>query len=149
MTMGEVTNIYDQLKRDEGIRFVPYKDTRGFNTVGVGHNLDANPLPNESYPMYPNRAFEILKEDVSRVRTKLIADLPWVASLPDVYEGVLLNMSFNMGTHGTELFHHMLADVQSGNYSQAAADMESSAWYSQVGQRAERLVQQMNTGVWV
>ena len=146
--MGEVTNIYDQLKRDEGIRFTPYKDTRGFSTVGVGHNLDANPLPNETYPMFPVRAFEILNDDVSRIRGKLVGDLPWVANLPDVYEGILLNMSFNMGAHGTELFHHMLADIQSGNYAQAAVDMKNSAWYTQVGQRAERLALQMTTGVW-
>jgi lysozyme len=98
--------------------------------------------------MFPNRAFDILAIDVARIWGKMVSDLPWVTGLADVYAGVLKNMSFNMGAHGVELFHHMLADIQTGNYLKAAADMQASTWYTQVGQRAERLVQQMKTGVW-
>ena len=32
-------NIYDQLRRDEGVRFKPYQDTVGKWTIGVGRNL--------------------------------------------------------------------------------------------------------------
>ena len=142
-------DILEQLLRDEGFRPNPYKDTRGFSTVGIGHNLDANPLPDETYPMSVDRAKELLTQDVARIWNKVQADLPWVASLPDVYAGVLKNMAFNIGAHGEELFHHMLADVQAGNYPQASVDMQQSAWASQVGARAARLIQQMRTGQWV
>ena len=141
-------DILDQLLRDEGFCSTPYIDTRGFHTVGIGHNLDANPLPGENYPLSVQRAKEILADDVARIWGKLQSDLPWVTTLSDVYAGVLTNMSFNLGAKGLEAFHHMLADVQAGNYVQAAAEMQKSAWYVQVGERAQRLVKQMLTGVW-
>ena len=141
-------DLIEQLFRDEGFRASPYLDSRGISTVGVGHNLIANPLPEETYPMTLDRAKEILNQDLARITNKLVADLPWVASLPDVYAGVLKNMAFNMGAKGEEAFHHMLADVQAGDYVHAAAEMQNSAWYTQVGARAQRLVKQMLTGEW-
>lgn len=143
-----ISNIVDQLKRDEGVRFEPYKDDRGFNTVGVGHNLDANPLPNETYPMSIDRVVEVLNEDLNRITNKLIGDLPWIAGLPDVYKGVLQNIAFNMGAKGEEAFHHMLGDIEIGNYTEAAEAGSQSLWYTQVGDRAKRLMEQLRTGQW-
>jgi lysozyme len=147
--MDPVTDILSQLARDEGFRPDPYKDSRGFNTVGIGHNLDANPLPDEQYPMSLDRAKQILADDLSRIWSKLQIALPWVVSLPDVYAGILKNMSFNMGANGLLQFHHMLAYIQAGNYAAAANAMQQSAWFTQVGDRAKRLVQQMQSGQWV
>jgi lysozyme len=144
------TNVIDALKRDEGLRLQPYKDTRGFTTIYYGHNLDATPLPAEVIAAANEAtATTVLLADVMRIQLKLFKDLPWVQRLPLVIQGVLINMAFNMGVAGEETFHHMLADVQAGNYVQAANDMKSSLWYTQVGERAQRLTQQMVTQQWV
>lgn len=143
-----ITNIVDQLLRDEGFCATPYKDTRGFTTVGIGHNLDANPLVNELYPMAIDRAKELLGWDLQRITAKLYFYMPWVPKLPDVYKGVLQNMSFNMGANGLEQFHHMLGSIQIGDYAQAAVEGANSSWYTQVGDRAKRLMEQLRTGVW-
>lgn len=135
--------------RDEGVRLVKYLDSRGFWTIGVGHNLDANPLPiNLSNGITIATALGVLTADVARTRTKLLAALPWAAALDDARLGVFLNMSFNMGVGGLLAFHHDIADTQAGNYAKAALDMEQSAWYTQVGDRATRLCAQMRTGIW-
>jgi lysozyme len=147
--MPLINNIIDQLVRDEGFRSNPYVDTRGHNTVGIGHNLDANPLPNETYPLTVQRAKEILADDVARITGKLIAALPWADSLPEPRKGVLQNMSFNMGVNGLLEFKNTLHKIQMTDYAGAAIAMTQSAWYSQVGDRAKRLVQQMQTGEWV
>jgi hypothetical protein len=42
----------------------------------------------------------------------------------------------------------MNADIQAGNYTQAAADGKQSLWYTQVGNRAARLMTQLETQVW-
>lgn len=144
-----ISNIKDQLVRDEGVRLQKYLDSRGFWTIGVGHNLDANPLPFDiSNGITFAQATQILDDDIARVTAKLFADLPWLQNLDIVRQGVFLNMSFNMGVGGILEFHHDLADTQAGNYAQAAADMKASAWYTQVGARAQRLCQQMITGIW-
>jgi len=144
-----ITGILEQLLRDEGFRSEPYKDSRGVLTCGIGHNLDANPLPGENYPLSVQRAKEILAQDVARITSKLISDLPWIANLPDAIKGVCQNMAFNLGAKGLEAFHHMLTDIQAGNYEQAAVAGEQSAWYQEVGDRAKRLMQQLRTGQWV
>lgn len=143
-----ITNIEDQLRRDEGFRRSPYKDTRGFWTVGIGHNLDAFPLPNELYPLTDDRISDIFKNDLGRTTAKLIADLPWVAGLADVYRGVLQNMAFNLGVGGLEKFPHMLESIRTGDFQQAADDGTASLWYKQVGDRAQRLMIQLRTGIW-
>jgi lysozyme len=144
-----ITNLKDQLIRDEGVRLQKYRDSRGFWTIGVGHNLDANPLPFDvSAGITLALATQILDDDIARTSAQLFADLPWLATLDLVRQGIFGNMSFNMGVGGVLEFHHDLADTQAGNYIQAAADMKASAWYAQVGPRAQRLVQQMLTGQW-
>jgi lysozyme len=144
-----ITCLKDQLIRDEGVRLERYQDSRGFSTIGVGHNLDANPLPFDiSDGITFAQATQILDDDIARVSAKLFADLPWLKQLDVVRQGVFLNMSFNMGVGGILEFHHDLADTQAGNYAQAAADMKASEWYVQVGARAQRLCEQMLLGIW-
>lgn len=143
-----ITNIIDQLKRDEGFRPNQYVDTMGKRTIGYGHNLDANPIPLLVQPISESQGTSILGVDVERISRQLLLNLPWVVSLDDARHGVLLNMSFNMGVGGLMEFHHDIADTQAGNYTKAAADMQASAWYSEVGDRAVRLVKQMLTGTW-
>jgi|SRR5271157_67121 len=143
-----INNIIDQLKRDEGFRSEVYADSRGFSTIGYGHNLDANPIKDLVVPMTVASATLILGTDVERISRFLQLRLPWVVNLDDARHGVLQNMAFNMGVPGLLEFHHDLADTQAGNYEKAAADMQASAWYTEVGERAMRLVEQMRTGVW-
>ena len=147
-----ITDIYSQLTRDEEIRLMPYPDDRGFTTIGIGHNIDANPLPYDvSNGITMAQALQILTDDVTRITAQLLKDIPWLSTLQAsdaVRFGVFQNMSFNMGVGGVMEFHHDLADTQAGNYAASGADMQASAWYTQVGARAQRLVQQMITGIW-
>lgn len=145
-----VTNLIDALKRDEGLRLKVYPDTRGFSTIYYGHNLDANPLPAAVIAAGDEAtATTVLLADVARIQFKLFKDLPWIQTKPLVIQGVLINMSFNLGVGGIEKFPHMLAAVQAQDWQKAADEMKASAWYTQVGDRAKRLEQQMRTGVWV
>jgi lysozyme len=149
--MGQLvpSDIYEQLTRDEAVRLHVYPDSRGFDTIGIGHNLDANPLPFDvSNGITLAQAVQILHDDVAVIDAHLLAALPWVVQLDDARHGVLLNMAFNMGVPGELKFHHELSDTQAGNYEQAALDMKASLWYTQVGARAQRLCEQMRTGVW-
>ena len=143
------TNVIDALKRDEGLRLTPYKDTRGFTTIYYGHNLDANPLPQAVIDAANEAtAAVVLADDVARIQLKLFRDLPWIQQKPLVIQGVLVNLAFNIGVAGEEAFHHMLGDIQAGNYEQAAIAGAQSAWYTEVGDRAKRLMEQLRTGEW-
>lgn len=131
----------EQLIRDEGIRLRPYRDSVGKLTIGIGRNLD-------DVGISKAEALFLLDNDITTAILALEAALPWTHSLDPVRLAVLTNMAFNLGITGLLGFHHFLAAVQAGNYSLAKDHMLASKWASQVGPRAIRLADQMNSGVW-
>lgn len=142
------TNILEQLQRDEGLRLFPYKDSVGAETIGYGHNLQANPLPDVDGGISILRALQILDTDVERTSSELSHALPGTSDLDPVYFGVLQNMAFNMGLAGLLGFTNFLAYLQTGQYASAASAMLDSKWARQVGARAARLAEQVRTGLW-
>ena len=142
-----LTLLEQELRRDEGVRFSPYKDTMGIMTVGIGHNLQAKPLHNVTYPLTPDQVSAIFQYDVKEAVDNLNQHLPWWGHMDEVRQRVLVNMCFNLGMEKLLTFKNTLMFMSLGNYSQAAANMQQSAWYTQVGQRAVRLVQAMKTGI--
>lgn len=136
-----------ELRRDEGVRYVPYRDTKGIPTVGVGHNLQASPLPSEwVYPLTDGQVDMLLDADLQNVYHDLSRDVPWWTNLNDVRQRVICNMCFNLGMNKLAGFKNTLAAMRQGRYDDAAAGMLNSAWASQVGARAQRLAQMMTKG---
>jgi len=139
-----------ELRRDENVRYVPYLDNAKppNETVGAGHNLRVSPLPaGWTYPLSDKQVDQLLTGDLDETFLELNHSLPWWTSLDDVRQRVIANMCFNMGIGDLLDFHMTLAAMQSGEYTAAAADMEDSEWYGEVGDRAVRLCQAMATGV--
>lgn len=147
MTSDNETILIAELRRDEGVRYVPYADTKGITTVGVGHNLQASPLPAEwSYPLSDGQVNLLLDNDLLNVYHDLDRDLPWWQTLSDVRQRVICNMAFNLGMNRLLGFRNTLGAMRQGNYDAASDGMLNSAWASQVGERATRLAQMMRTG---
>ena len=137
-----------ELRRDEGVRYTRYLDSRGIPTTGVGHNLLAAPLPPSwTYPLTDAQVDQLLEQDLATTFAHLDAQLPWWRKLDEVRQRVVANMAFNLGVNRLLGFKNTLSARQRGSYSVAAAGMKASAWYSQVGARAQRLCQAMETGV--
>lgn len=126
------------LKRHEGIKALPYKDSVGHLTIGVGHNLDAEGLP-------PSIIEALLDWDL--LHAVLLTDrlLPWARTLDDVRKRALTEMVFNLG--GRILgFREALAHAQAGRWDGAADAFLDSLWARQVGQRALTLTTMLRTG---
>jgi lysozyme len=133
--------IIEQLKRDEGCRLRPYRDSVGKLTIGIGRNLDDVGISQDEADM-------LLHNDLGKVFTQLSEQIPWIADLDEARQGVLENMCFNMGIHGLMGFKNTLALIQAGEYDKAADAMLESHWAEQVGPRAQRLALQMRRGEW-
>ncbi|NML34965.1 glycoside hydrolase family protein [Paraburkholderia antibiotica] len=137
-----------ELRRDEGVRYSVYLDGVGVPTVGVGHNCKVSPLPDGWVcPLTNGQVNQLLARDIASTVAKLDKNLPWWRQMDDVRMRVLANMCFNLGIGGLLGFKNTLAAMQRGSYAVAAAGMTSSKWASQVGARAQRLAQAMETGV--
>jgi lysozyme len=142
-----IDELTKQLKLDEG-KVVnhegchkPYKDSVGKLTIGYGRNLDDDGISQ-------GEAEIMLWNDINIAQHSLQVSLPWVTQLSEARFGCLVNMTFNLGLPTLLCFTKMLKAVQSGDYEQAAKEMESSKWAMQVGARAHRLALQMRTNVW-
>ena len=136
-----ITNLKDQLVRDEELRLKPYTDSVGKLTIGIGRNLTDKGISFQE-------AQGLLANDIADATADLEAKLPWTATLDDVRKGALVNMAFNLGIGGLLEFHDFLARMQRGDFSGAAGAMLDSLWARQVGARATRLSIQIQSGVW-
>ena len=128
------------LKRHEGFRQFPYKDSVGILTIGYGRNL-------ESKGISESEAEWLLKQDVALALLQLQRAVGSFDSLSDVRKSVLVNMTFNMGIAGVMKFKQMLAALEIKDYNKAADAMLDSTWAKQVGKRATELAEKMKAGV--
>ena len=130
------------LERDEGLRLRPYLDTASPPrlTIGYGRNLtDRGISYSEANDMLENDAYQAIADAKTFVPN-------WDA-LDVVRQNVLANMAFNLGKTRLATFKKMLAAVNEGRYEAAAYEMVNSKWFGQTGKRAQRLEQEMLTGV--
>lgn len=139
-------NLIPDLERDEGLKLFAYPDPLSGGepfTVGYGHT--GNVHPGTVWTL--TQAQQMLAADVAHTEAALDAQLPWWRQLDDPRQDVLVNMSFNIGVTGVCQFRNTLAAVKAGQWAQAAAGMLNSEWARQVHARAERLAEQMLTGI--
>lgn len=131
----------EQLKRDEGVKLHPYKDSMGKLTIGVGRNLDDVGISMDEAEM-------LLANDIQHAINSIDATFPWAMGLDSARKDALTNMAFNMGIGGLMGFRKFLAAMQSGDYNTAADEMLDSQWAKQVPNRAYRLSVQIRTGAY-
>ena len=135
-----------QLRRDEGVKATVYKDTLGFDTIGVGRLIDSR---KPGAGLRPDEIDHLLRNDINDRVQALTKALPMLfPKLDEARQGVLLNMAFQLGTAGLLGFKSTLALVAAGKYAEASEQMLKSKWATQTPARAKRLAEQMKTGEW-
>lgn len=140
-----ITCLEDQLKRDEGSRASAYQDGLGFWTIGIGICIDAR----KGCGLTDEEILLLFNNRLTKNEAALAAQFPWTDALDPVRRGALLNMVYEMGLHGLGEFREFLGRLQAGDYNGAAAAMLDSTWArAQSPARAERLAEQIRTGVW-
>lgn len=138
--------IQQQLRRDEGYRVWPYKDTRGNLTWGIGHNLTASPLCQEAADLLGQAIQAQFQYDLDGVNA-VLHSYGWPARLDPVRFEALQNMVFNLGAKTFGSFGQFLEYMANGEYTQAAADLRTTLVYKQLPGRYERIAKEIETGV--
>lgn len=128
-----------QLVAEEGLRLMPYVDTVGKTSIGVGRNLT-------DVGISQAEALMLLDGDIARAEAGLDQAFPWWREMSEVRQRVLCDMAFNMGLGTLRTFERTLSAMRRGDYAAAAVGMLASHWAEQVGRRARRLAQMMQTG---
>ena len=126
-----MTDLLSRVMASEGFRNMPYRDSRGFLTVGYGCNLDAG--------ISRYAAGALCQAQLDEARSE-IQGYPWYQSCDPPRQDVLTELAFNMGPQKLLGFHNMLAALVGQNWGAAADELQNSAWFGQVGTRAPPLV---------
>jgi lysozyme len=121
-----------ELTQDEGKERIPYVDSRGHLSGGVGRNLGKGFSDDEIALMFANDKRDAVHD--------LDANAAWWRTLMPQHQRVMINLTFNMGWPVLSQFKRFLAAMKLGNWTVAAAELKDSAWWGQVGTRGPRVV---------
>jgi GH24 family phage-related lysozyme (muramidase)/uncharacterized protein YjbJ (UPF0337 family) len=125
-----------------------YKDAKGMS-IGYGHySKGPGSIPVKDVLGYdpPNdtinqaEADKLLQYDIQRSINGLYAAYPWAESQPEKIRNHLIDMTYNLGVGGIKEFDPTLTLIRDGQYEQAAERLTKTLWYTQVGSRAIRIV---------
>jgi lysozyme len=142
----DLNRLREEIAYDEGVKHEIYLDHLGLPTFGIGHLvIESDPEHGEPVgtPVSEDRVAEAFNSDVETVLDdcgKLYDDFE---ELPEEVQLIIANMMFNMGRPRLSKFKGMKRGVDARDWNAAADEMVDSAWYRQVTNRAERLVQRM------
>lgn len=155
--MIEERDVIKRLLLHEGAVNHVYKCPAGYLTIGVGRNLETNPLtPKEkkvvgdiSKGITVDKAIYLLKNDIARCQKDLANNISWFYQLDDERQYALLDMCFNMGIKRLLGFKRMLSAMFIGDYRGASKECLNSKYARDVGNRAKRIARLIETGIWV
>ena len=127
-----MNDLLKRLKEHEGFRPDVYKCSEGFDTIGWGFAIKDLVLDKDIADMILERKVLAL---ISRVRKKF----DWLDSVPPEVQGVLVEMSYQMGLSGVSKFKKALHAMQMLQWSVAADELLDSRWAKQTPNRAQEL----------
>lgn len=144
---GEDKPIMDMIKKHEGVRTRPYKDSLGLWTVGVGHLIGNG----KSLPPEMNREFSMAEVDAMFAKDyqehkEAAQKIPGYEKLNDSGKAALIDLTFNMGPAWYKRWPNFSKALASGDTESAAKSLEDSKWYTQVGNRARTIVSLIRGG---
>jgi len=137
----------DQLKLHEGFKPYPYKDSRGFWTIGIGHLIGDGSSKgefaqySESNPMPEGEVQRLFEEDYEK-HARIAEQYPAYETMNETGKLALIDMTFNMGDL-RKGWPNTLKLLEEGKYEEAAQVIENSKYARQVGNRAKTIASQI------
>lgn len=125
-------SLRDRVIRHEGLRLLPYKDSLGLMTIGVGRCIEKRGIS-------AKEAYFLLDNDLAQCSEQVLKHLPWTSDLSKQRQEVLVEMCFQLGINGLLAFKNTLTAVMNGKYGVAAQGMLDSKWAKQTPGRAKEL----------
>lgn len=132
---------------EEGRRLVTYRCTKGFLTVGVGHNLDSDPAMHIlkrkmklGSTITVLECIQLFNLDFDKVFQLLDGNIKDWKSFKLKYQLILISMVFQMGMGTTLKFKNTIKMMRTDNHLGVKDGIKNSAWYKQTPKRCERLM---------
>lgn len=153
--MIDMNEKIQRLVMHEGCELMPYTCPAGYLTIGVGRNLETNPLTEEEkracgdymHGITKNAAFLLLRNDIKRVTKECSECIPFWNQLDDERKYALFDMNFQLGLDGLLGFKKMLKAMGAGNFEEASEHCLDSKYAKlDTPTRAKRIAETIRTG---
>lgn len=138
-----------ELIRDHEDRsLVPYLDSEGIITWGVGRNVQQVPFALDELALV-NQLVELMFEnDLRSCRADLLRNFTWFVQLDPAREAAVMDLRFNLGPTKFRGFVKFMAAMGRSDWPRAAAELVDSKWFTQVGGRGPRIARMIEIGEW-
>lgn len=147
---GDDRWIMQMIKNHEGVRNIPYKDSRGLWTVGVGHLIgDGRTLPPEYNRQFSSSEIDFMFAKDYEKHKKMAEKAPGYDLANEKGKAALIDLTFNMGGGWFKNFKNAASALAKGNFELAAEELTDSLWYKQVKGRAATIVSMIRDGLGV
>lgn len=147
--------IKKRLEFHEGFRAEPYFCSEGKKTIGIGRNLEANPLTESEKLLIKNpehitkqEAYFLLENDIKQTINLLENMIKCYPKLDDERQYALIDMGYQLGVSALCKFKKMLAAMDCGDFGKASQECLDSKYAKQTPQRATRIARLIKTGKW-
>ncbi|RLF61803.1 MAG: hypothetical protein DRN37_00130 [Thermoplasmata archaeon] len=131
-----------RLKRHEGLSLEPYRDSKGYWTIGWGHRI-SGPTPSITL----HEAEELLTQDMYRASDRFMKWKRYHCEWLDPTRSmVCVELIFWVGYHGFLLFRKMIAAIEKREYKLAALELYNSELGKKYSRRARELAELMWEG---
>ena len=136
------------IESDEGFCATPYIDSVGVPTIGFGtcEYSPGNPVTMVDPPVDKPTATVFMQTDLWTAVMDAQGLFSTFDQMNSVRQEVCANMAYNLGLGRLSGFTKMIQACDVLDWNTAADEMVDSRWYSQVGTRSMRLVNQMRYG---
>ena len=145
--------IHELITKHEGRRNKPYKCPAGRWTIGIGHNMDANPLPPDiDYYLKQNGKItddmvdHLFAVDLGHAVHDCHALFPDFDFFTENRRMALIDFLFQVGYRVGSRFVKTIAAINTNRWEDAAREMRISTWYQQTPIRAKEITEMIEVG---
>ena len=125
-------SLLENIKESEGFRNRVYKCTEGYDTIGYGFAV-------KDLVMDKDIADMILERKVAELRLRVEQKFPFIDSMPESVQDVMIEMCFQLGVSGFSKFKKTIQYLMTKQFEEASVEMLDSKWYKQTPNRAKKL----------
>lgn len=140
-------DIMEMIKRHEGVRLKPYRDSLNLWTVGVGHLIgDGKSLPPEWDRTFTMAEVDSLFFEDYKHHKKAAEKIPAFNKMNKTGQAALIDLTFNMGNAWYKSWPTLMKQLSAGEFNAAGDNLEKSKWFTQVGLRGPVIVAMIRAG---
>jgi len=131
--MKDINPLIDSIEQHEGYRGEAYKDTLGFDTIGMGTKL----------PLSMREARLLLRIRLMDMIEHIEVRKPIFNRVPIEVQNILAEMAYQLGVRGLLGFKKMWKHIEEYEFAEASVEGLDSRWAKQTPKRANELMKRM------